>query len=165
MAMNKFGVSIGDLARETGTNAQTIRYYETIGLMPEPDRNQGNQRVYAHAHTQRLSFIRHSRELGFPLEAIRELLKLSDDPEQSCSSADAIAQQQLAEVKSRIERLTSLKQELERMIAQCHMGKVGSCNVIQALANHSNFLSFSHNGGHSPFDEKMTTSGQRRTHR
>jgi DNA-binding transcriptional MerR regulator len=165
MAMNKLGLSIGDLARETGTNAQTIRYYETIGLMPEPDRNQGNQRVYAHAHTERLSFIRHSRELGFSLEAIRELLKLSDDPEQSCSSADAIAQQQLADVKSRIKRLTSLKQELERMIAQCHMGKIGSCNVIQVLANHSNCLSVSHSGGHPPFDEKMTASCSQRTYR
>nr|WP_298690190.1 helix-turn-helix domain-containing protein [uncultured Dongia sp.] len=165
MAMNKIGLSIGDLARKTGSNAQTIRYYETIGLMPEPDRSQGNQRVYAQAHAERLSFIRHSRELGFPLEAIRELLKLSDDPDQSCASADKIAQQQLAEVESRIERLTSLKQELERMITQCHMGKIGSCNVIQVLANHSNCLSTSHSAGHSAFGEGIQLSDTQRTHR
>ena len=86
-------------------------------------------------------------------------------PNDSCSSADEIAQQQLAEVEPRIERLTSLKQELERMIAQCHTGKIGSCNVIQVLANHSNCLSTSHSAGHSAFGEGMQLSDTQRAHR
>lgn len=74
------GLSIGDLARRSGCKVQTIRYYEQIGLMPEPGRTSGNQRLYGEKQADRLAFIRHSRELGFPLEAIRELLELSDDP-------------------------------------------------------------------------------------
>src|SRR5690606_16708953 len=80
--------TIGDLAQQTGCKVQTIRYYEEIGLMPEPARTAGNQRRYSQKHGDRLAFIRHSRELGFPLDAIRELLSLADHPEQSCGSAD-----------------------------------------------------------------------------
>jgi DNA-binding transcriptional MerR regulator len=71
-------IGIGDLARATGCKVQTIRYYEEIGLMPEPARTAGNQRRYNERHVDRLAFIRHSRELGFSLEPIRELLSLSD---------------------------------------------------------------------------------------
>lgn len=86
-----FRYSIGDLSRETGCKVQTIRYYEQIGLMPEPERTSGNQRRYGRAHIGRLTFIRHSRQLGFSLEAVRDLLKLADNPSQSCDAADRIA--------------------------------------------------------------------------
>ena len=69
-------IGIGDLSRATGCKVQTIRYYEEIGLMPEPKRTAGNQRRYGRRHVDRLAFIRHSRELGFSLEAICELLSL-----------------------------------------------------------------------------------------
>jgi DNA-binding transcriptional MerR regulator len=76
-------LSIGILAKRTGTKVQTIRYYEQIGLMPKPGRSDGGQRRYGNDELDRLAFIRHSRELGFSLEAIRELLDLSDRPERS----------------------------------------------------------------------------------
>jgi len=76
-------LSIGDLGQQTGCKVQTIRYYEQIGLMPAPSRTSGNQRRYNPGHAERLAFIRHSRELGFSLDAIRELLDISDDPERS----------------------------------------------------------------------------------
>jgi DNA-binding transcriptional MerR regulator len=88
-------IGIGDLARTTGCKVQTIRYYEEIGLMPEPARTAGNQRRYDQRHVDRLAFIRHSRELGFSLEAIRELLSLSDRPEQPCDAVDQLARRQL----------------------------------------------------------------------
>src|SRR3546814_20582317 len=69
-------LTIGTLARRTGTKVQTIRYYEQVGLMPEPGRSEGGQRRYGDAELDRLSFIRHARQLGFPLDAIRELLNL-----------------------------------------------------------------------------------------
>ena len=69
-------LSIGGLAKKTGTKVQTIRYYEQIGLLPEPDRTEGGQRRYSNEQLDKLSFIRHSRQLGFSLEAIRELLDL-----------------------------------------------------------------------------------------
>ena len=130
-------VPIGELARRTGCKVQTIRYYEQIGLMPEAARTLGNQRIYGAAHSDRLAFIRHSRELGFPLDAIRQLLTLADDPHQPCATADRIAQEQLAEVQNRIARLEALKVELERMVEQCRHGTIGHCRVIEVLADHS----------------------------
>ena len=78
--MTRDGYTIGHLARETGCKVQTIRYYEQIKLMPPPRRTQGNQRRYGPKHVERLAFIRHSRELGFPLDAIRDLLGLGGRP-------------------------------------------------------------------------------------
>ena len=84
-------LTIGTLAKKTGTKVQTIRYYEQIGLLPEPGRSAGGQRRYGDSELDRLSFVRHARQLGFSLDAIRELLDLSDHPDKSCAEADAIA--------------------------------------------------------------------------
>jgi DNA-binding transcriptional MerR regulator len=126
-------LTIGQLAAQTGCKVQTIRYYEQIALMPKAARTAGNQRRYGRLHLDRLAFIRHSRELGFPLDAIRELLSLTDNPERSCEAADRIARRQLDQVKTRILRLKALKVELERMIVQCRGGRIANCRVIEAL--------------------------------
>ncbi len=139
-------LSIGHLARETGCKVQTIRYYETIGLMPAPARTAGNQRRYGRRHVDRLAFIRHARELGFSLEAIRSLMSLADDPDQPCEAADQIARIQLVQVESRIERLQALKTELERMIEQCRGGRIADCRVIEVLADHAQCLHPDHGG-------------------
>ena len=132
--------SIGALAKRTGTKVQTIRYYEQIGLMPEAGRTAGGQRRYAASDLDRLSFIRHSRQLGFGLEAIRELLDLADRPGQSCSDADSIARRQLKQVAERIARLQALQTELERMISECAGGLVADCRVLEVLRDHSECL-------------------------
>ena len=130
-------LTIGKLGEAAGVKVPTIRYYEQIGLLPEPERSAGNQRLYdANAH-DRLAFIRHARDLGFPLEAIRDLLSLADKPDQSCASADLIAKEQLAAVKARIARLTALQAELERMITQCAKGTIADCRVIEVLSDHA----------------------------
>jgi len=129
--------SIGHVAKETACKVQTIRYYEQIGLLPPPLRSAGNQRIYRKSDIDRLSFIRHARSLGFPLDSVRDLLKLSDEPEESCDIADKIAQEQLLAVEQRIERLQTLKTELERMIKQCKGGRVSDCRVIEVLSDHS----------------------------
>ena len=126
---------IGSLARQTGTKTPTIRYYESIGLMPTPARSSGNQRIYEGSHLTRLAFIRHARELGFPLDAIRELLTLADDPDRSCEDADRIATEQLIAVRRRISRLRALEAELQRMTA-CRHTRVAECRVIEVLGNH-----------------------------
>jgi DNA-binding transcriptional MerR regulator len=136
--------TIGRLARETGCKVQTIRYYEQIGLLPRPPRSAGNHRLYGREAIDRLAFIRHARELGFPLDAIRELLSLSDHPDQACEAADQIARAQLATVESRLARLAALKAELERMIAQCAGGRIRDCRVIEVLADHSLCLTRAH---------------------
>lgn len=128
-------VSIGEAARRSGVKVPTIRYYEEIGLLEAVPRSDGNRRLYGSDDLRRLAFIRHARELGFEVEAIRTLLALQDDPNQSCAAADAIAKARLAEVDRRIAGLTALRTELRRMIAECACGRVADCRVIETLAD------------------------------
>jgi Cu(I)-responsive transcriptional regulator len=134
-------LAIGTLATRTGTKVQTIRYYEQIGLMPEPERTTGGQRRYDESQLDRLAFIRHARQLGFSLEAIRELLELSDDPDRSCAQVDAVAQRQLHEVEARIARLEALRGELHRMITACNADRVADCRILEVLRDHEECLS------------------------
>ena len=137
-------LTIGKLGEFAGVKVPTIRYYEQIGLLPEAERSAGNQRLYSRRTMDRLTFIRHARELGFPLDAIRDLLSLSDRPDQSCTAADAIAQAQLVAVEARIARLLALKAELERMVVQCAGGVIADCRVIEVLGDHSQCHAIDH---------------------
>ena len=130
------GFTIGRLADATATKVQTIRYYETSGLLTPVTRTEGGHRLYDTEDRKRLTFIRHARELGFSIEAIRELLSLSDNPDTSCERADNIASRQLEEVEQRLKRLKALKKELKRMVAECGHGRVCDCRVIEVLSNH-----------------------------
>lgn len=130
-------VSIGEASRRCGVKVPTIRYYEQIGLLPAPPRTEGNRRSFDSDDLRRLAFIRHARELGFEIDAIRTLLTLQDNPHQPCATADAIARARLAEVQQRIDSLTALKAELAVMIESCRHGKVADCRVIEVLADHS----------------------------
>jgi DNA-binding transcriptional MerR regulator len=129
-------ISIGELFRRTGVKVPTIRYYESVALMPTPLRSEGKQRRYAEPEVSRLAFIRHARELGFEIDAIRELLAMSAQPEQSCVEADRIARRHMSEVDRRIGQLVALRTELQRMVDACGHGRVGDCRVIETLANH-----------------------------
>ncbi|MDR6952408.1 DNA-binding transcriptional MerR regulator [Ancylobacter sp. 3268] len=129
-------LSIGAAAAASGVKVPTIRYYESIDLLPSPPRTGSNRRSYDAADVRRLAFIRHARELGFEVEAIRALLKLQDEPDQSCAAADAIARDRLAEVEHRIASLEALRAELMRMVEGCSHGHVGRCRVIEILADH-----------------------------
>ena len=133
-------LTIGALAKKTGTKVQTIRYYEQIQLMPDPGRTEGGQRRYGDADLDRLSFIRHARQLGFTLEAIRELLDLSDHPDRPCHEADAIARRQLKQVEQRLTRLEALRTELKRMVHECAGSRTADCRVLEVLHDHSECL-------------------------
>ncbi len=137
-------VAIGALAEATGVKVPTIRYYEAIGLLPPPERTESNRRHYGKATVRRLRFIRHARELGFEVDAIRQLLDLSDQPDRPCREVDAIAQRHLADIESRIVRLRALKTEVSRMIKQCAQGTVADCRVIDALAHHEHCVHDEH---------------------
>ncbi|MCF3640199.1 helix-turn-helix domain-containing protein [Rhizobium sp. TRM95111] len=126
--------AIGKLATMSGCKVETIRYYESIRLMPEPERNGGNQRRYDERHYHRLVFILHARDLGLSIEAIRQLVELSAHPEAPCADADAIAERHLLDVKARIKRLKLLEAELERTLSDCRHGSIAECKVIEALA-------------------------------
>jgi DNA-binding transcriptional MerR regulator len=132
--MTRMSVPIGIAATRSGVKVPTIRYYEEIGLLPAPPRTKSNRRHYDAADLRRLIFIRHARQLGFEIDAIRALLTIQDDPDQSCEAVDAIARARLSEVEQRIESLLKLKGELQRMIADCSRGRVADCRIIEVLA-------------------------------
>jgi len=136
--------TIGHLAKQSGVKVQTVRYYEQIGLMPEPHRSEGNQRLYGKPHIDRLAFIRHARDLGFPLASVRELLHLSDSPDMPCDEADVIAGRHLEDVETKIGRLEALRKELSRMVSECAGGKVSDCRVIEILSYHGDCMSADH---------------------
>ncbi len=129
--------SIGELSKATGVKVPTIRYYEKEGLLAAPVRTEGNQRRYLQADLDRLGFIKHARDLGLPMPAVRELLELSTHPDEPCADADRIAGEQLSAVRQRIAQLQRLESELERIAASCDgTHPVSECNVLKAFGDH-----------------------------
>ncbi|RCS22994.1 MerR family transcriptional regulator [Phyllobacterium salinisoli] len=129
--------SIGELSRRTSVKVPTIRYYEQMGLIDTPERSEGNQRRYARSDLERLAFIRHARDLGFTIDAIRQLIDLGDHAERPCADADRIATEQLVSVRTRIAQLRRLEAELARIATCCTGETIGECYVIRALSDHS----------------------------
>lgn len=128
-----FRVPIGEAAKRAGVVVPTIRYYEQVGLMSQVPRTASNRRTYAESDVQRLRFIRHARELGFDIEAVRQLLALASLPEEPCEDADDIARARLAEVERKIDHLVALQQELKSMIVDSAHGLIRECRVIEVL--------------------------------
>lgn len=136
--------SIGALSKATNVKVTTIRYYESIGLLAEPERTESGRRVYGGETFERLRFIRHARDLGFEIDAIRELIELQSSEGQDCSHVDSIARRHLVGVQNRIEQLRSLETELERMLDQCRGGKIEQCAILESLADHEHCISDQH---------------------
>lgn len=126
--------SIGALASATDTKVETIRYYERIGLLPEPARTSGNYRAYTPGHLDRLSFIRRARALGFTLDQVRALLDLSDRKDNDCCAVDTLARDHLTDIDRKIADLKSLRRELNSLLAQCQQGTIADCRIIGALS-------------------------------
>lgn len=130
-------LSIGELAAKSGVKVPTIRYYETIGLIDAPIRTEGNQRRYSSADLGRLRFIAHARAMGFPMDSLRELLRISRHRDAPCADLDALVRGRLAEVDERIARLTALRGELSSMLDSHHHGTVADCRVVEVLSDHA----------------------------
>lgn len=129
--------SIGALSKRTQVKVPTIRYYEQRGLLSGVGRTSGNQRRYDRAGLERLSFIRHARDLGFSLDAISALIELQDHPDRSCKAATDIAATQRADVRAKIKRLKALEKELGRIAQGCDGdGLSQECYVLASLADH-----------------------------
>jgi DNA-binding transcriptional MerR regulator len=129
---------IGELARLTGTNPPTIRYYEDIGLLPPPARRAGGQRCYGDEDRRRLMFIRQCREFGFPIEQVRSLVALTGDSGRSCGEARAIAADHLAAVRDKLAELKRLERGLANFIRHCDEACAGGpgpdCVILQDMA-------------------------------
>ena len=129
-------MSIGDLAKSTGVKAVTIRYYEQAGLMPVPARTEGNYRIYTSEHARRLEFIRRLRDLGFTLDQVRDLLRLSSEENQACDEVDRMTHRHLVTIESKIRDLRKLASELRRLSQCCQGGgRIAECRIIEALSS------------------------------
>jgi MerR family mercuric resistance operon transcriptional regulator len=127
------GLQRSELARRTGCNLETVRYYEKVGLLPEPPRTATGYRSYDTAHERRLRFVLRARELGFSLDEIRELLRLVDERDQPCAEASAIAAAHLDDVRAKMADLKRMERVLRDVVAQCACGTRPECPLIEAL--------------------------------
>lgn len=127
------GLQRAELARRTGCNLETIRYYEKIGMMPDPPRSASGYRVYDAGHVSRLRFILRARELGFAIEEIRGLLALVDGGTQTCAEVKERTERHLADVRAKIADLRRIERVLAATAAQCTGNEVPDCPVLNAL--------------------------------
>lgn len=128
------GLTIGRLAEASAVNLETIRYYERIGLMPEPARSTGGYRQYDDGHRRRLTFIRRARALGFGVADIRSLLELAQPERRDCEEVRVIAAAQLDEVRAKLSDLRRLEKILADALSRCGDEDVAaSCRVLEML--------------------------------
>ena len=126
-------MTIGDLARAAGVNVETIRYYQRIGLVDEPDKPLQGYRRYPASIIDRIQFTKRAQNLGFTLNEITDLLSLNDG---NCEEALAIAEHKLEGIHQRIEDLTAMQSELTRLIKACRQNADGRghCAIIETLS-------------------------------
>lgn len=126
---------IGALSKVTGVKIETIRYYERQKLLANPPRTEGGHRCYGPEHLNRLTFIRRSRELGFSMEDIRELLVMIDGSSYTCGEVKELTLEHARSIREKIIDLEKMESTLLRISANCKGGKVPYCPVVDALSN------------------------------
>lgn len=127
-------MKIGELSKKTGCAVVTIRYYEKEGLLPEPDRNGSNYRLYDEKDMERLRFIRHCRRHGMKLAEIRELLAFREHPTANCTWINTLVQRHIDNVEEQIASLTKLKGQLEQLLHSCSGINSGHCGIVESLS-------------------------------
>jgi MerR family mercuric resistance operon transcriptional regulator len=129
------GLRRADLARRTGCNVETIRYYESTGMMPDPRRSGSGYRLYDEGHVSRLRFILRARELGFSIEDTRGLLDLVDGGHQTCAEVKERTERHLANVRAKIADLKRMERALAQTASKCSGDDVPECPVLEALTS------------------------------
>lgn len=127
------GLTRGELARRTGVNMETIRYFERIGILSEPPRTEGGHRVYDESHVRTLSFVRRARSLGFTPEEVRTILDLGGPGKASCAEVREIAAHHLEQVRSKIADLVEIERLLADTIRHCSGRREPECAVIELI--------------------------------
>ena len=126
-------LSRGLLAKKTGVNSETIRYYEKIGLMPDPPRTFGGHRTYGQSLQNRLSFIRRCRKLGFTINEIRELLELVDGGDYSCAEVLETTRTHLERIRFKIKELKKMEKTLKTISSHCSGKDIPECAIVEEL--------------------------------
>lgn len=128
------GLSIGQLAKAAHVNVETVRYYEREGLLPRPARHTSGYRRYTPGDLARLQFIKRSKELGFSLKEIAELLALRLDPHTSCADVKQRAAAKLTDIKHKIADLRCMQRALIDLTEACSgLGATSACPILDAL--------------------------------
>jgi len=129
-------MQIGTLAKRTGCQVETIRYYEREGLLAEPERSEGNYRLYNAEHVERLIFIRNCRALDMTLDEIRSLLRFKENPRDNCSSVNDLINEHIQHVRTRINALQALEEQLNDLGRRCAVEQaIGDCGILQRLTD------------------------------
>lgn len=149
-------MKIGEVAHQAGVPVETVRYYEKIGLLPEPERQANGYRRYRQSHLDRLLFIRRCRNLDMAQDEIRELVRLADQPDADCSQVDDLLARHLEHVRERLAELKQLESTLDQLQQACSQGRtVAECGILGGLSDelHSDLSKERHNhipGSHGP---------------
>ncbi len=128
-------ITMGVLAAKTGCKVETVRYYEKMGLMPEPPRSEGGHRLYAREHVKRLIFIRRCRDLDFNIEQVKYLLSFIDEPEHTCGEVREMTIKHVKEIRLKIKNLMRLEKSLKLMVGKCDEAGCSAelCPIIEVL--------------------------------
>lgn len=124
---------IGQVSKIAQVNIETIRYYERVSIMPKPERSAGNQRIYREKQINRLRYIRRSRELGFSLKEITELIQLDEAEKLSCKKVHSVATEHLRQVRIKIADLQNIANVLTSLAEECSRGEMPDCPITDAL--------------------------------
>ncbi len=131
-------MKIGDMAKAAQTQVETIRFYEREGLLAQAPRSVGNYRIYGPEHVERLAFIRHCRSLDMTLDEIRLLLRFKDEPGQDCGEVNALLDEHIGHVATRIRELRQLEKQLKSLREQCaDVHDAAHCGILTQLASAS----------------------------
>lgn len=131
-------MKIGELAAATGTQVETIRYYEREGLLPRAPRSEGNYRIYGPEHVERLAFVRHCRSLDMALDEVRVLLRFKDEPQTECGEVNALLDEHIGHVANRIRDLRQLEKQLSALRKQCAGVRAAEqCGILNQLVKAS----------------------------
>jgi len=125
--------SIGEAAELSGISAKMIRYYESMGLMPEPNRTEAGYRKYEENDIHNLRFILRARDLGFSVKQIRELLDLWRDRERASSEVKALASGHLAELRRKLREMEMIVDTLQHLVKNCHGDDRPDCPILGEL--------------------------------
>ena len=128
-------MKIGELALATQTQVETIRYYEHEGLLPQAPRTEGNYRIYGPEHVERLAFVRHCRSLDMTLDEVRVLLRFKDEPQAECGEVNALLDEHIGHVATRIRELRQLEKQLKALRERCgRVVEAANCGILSGLA-------------------------------
>lgn len=125
--------TIGVLARRTGCNIETIRYYEKAGMIPHPARSEGGHRLYGSGHLKRLAFVMKARVLGFTLSEVKALLRLVDERDRPCAEVRELAATHLVDVKAKLADLLAMESVLSDMVVSCDKDNSTDCPLIERM--------------------------------